>query len=88
MLQCHFDNSFWTKDVFDHLRDGRWGSYHPASEADISQNFSVFAFILSVVPRSSWPPRLPAKGLSCEQMTQLGKNLLWFFDLATTQVDI
>jgi hypothetical protein len=88
MLHCHFDDSFWSKDVFEHLRDGRWGSYYPANEADISQNFSVFAFILSVVPRSSWPPKLPADGLSSDQMSQLGKNLMWFFDLATTQVGI
>jgi hypothetical protein len=88
-LQCHFDDSFWCKDVFEHLRDGRWGSYHPANEADISHNFSVFAFILSVVPRSSWPPKLPADGLvSSEQMSQLGKNLMWFLNLAMTQVDI
>jgi hypothetical protein len=77
MLQSHFDDAFWSKDVFEHLRDGRWGSYqHPANEADISQNFSVFAFILSVVPRSSWPPKLPADSLSSEQMSQLGKNLM------------
>jgi len=88
MLQSHFDDAFWSKDVFEHLRVGRWGSYHPANEADISPNFSVFAFILSIVPRSSWPLKLPADGLSSEQMSQLGKNLMWFFDLATTQVDM
>jgi hypothetical protein len=88
MLQSQFEDVFWGKDVFEHIRDGKWGSYHPANAADLSQNFSVFAFILSVVPGSSWPPKFPADGLTSQQMSQLGKNLMWFLDLATTQADI
>jgi hypothetical protein len=60
LLQCHFADAFWCTDVFENLHNGKWGSYHPVTEADISQNFSVFAFLLSVVPLSSWPPKLPA----------------------------
>jgi hypothetical protein len=62
---------------------GKWGFNHPLQAADVDSSFSIFAFILSMDKDATWPPRIPADGLPIEDMViQLGKNILWFLDLA------
>jgi hypothetical protein len=34
---------------------------------------------------ATWPPRIPTDGHPIEDMVQLGKNVLWFLDLALAQ---
>jgi hypothetical protein len=45
----------------------------------------VFAFILSVDKSATWPPRIPSDGIASADMVQLGRNLMWFMDLALAQ---
>jgi hypothetical protein len=40
---------------------------------------------LSVDKSATWPPRLPSQGLAIADMVQLGRNLMWFLDLALAQ---
>jgi hypothetical protein len=78
-------DAFWNKDLFDAFRQGNWGFNFPLQQSDVDTQFSVFSFILSVDPLATWPPRIPSNGLSVGSMVQLGRNLLWFLDLALAQ---
>jgi hypothetical protein len=61
---------------------GKWGFNHPLQAADVNSSFLISAFILSMDKHATWTPRIPAGGLPIEDMVQLGKNVLWFLDLA------
>jgi hypothetical protein len=77
---------FWCKEVFEDFCFGKWGFNHPIQAADVDNSFSIFAFILSVDKTASWPPpRIPSDSLTIDDMIQLGKNVLWFMDLALAQ---
>jgi hypothetical protein len=84
-LRPDIQDNFWCKEVFEDLRQGNFGFHHPIQQSDVDNNFSIFAFILSIDKTAVWPPRLPQNGFSIEEMLQLGRNVLWFFDLAMTQ---
>jgi hypothetical protein len=84
-LRPDIQDAFWCKEVFEDFRSGKWGFNHPLQAADVDSSFSIFAFILSVDKNATWPPRIPADGLPIEDMIQLGKNILWFLDLAMAQ---
>ena len=78
-------HSFWNKDLFEAFRAGNWSTGHPLQQGDFDHHFSVFAFILSVEKTGTWPPRIPADGITIADMAQLGRNLMWFLDLALAQ---
>lgn len=84
-LRPAFHDAFWCKEVFENFRLGQWGFNHPLQASDVDKCFSVFDFILSVDSNATWPPRIPADGIPIDDMVQLGKNLMWFLDLALAQ---
>ena len=84
-LRPKIANPFWRKELFDAFRLGQWGFAFPLSQRDIDSSFTIFAFLLSVDSAATWPPRIPADGLTVASMAQLGRNILWFFDLALAQ---
>jgi hypothetical protein len=84
-LRPDIQDSFWSPSVFEDLRLGNWGFNHPIQQADVDQHFSIFSFILSIDRDATWPPRVPQDGIWIDEMQQLGRNLMWFLDLALTQ---
>jgi hypothetical protein len=84
-LRPNIEDAFWNKDFFDALRSGNWSSSHSMQQNDVDDQFSVFAFILSVDKSATWPPRIPLDGIAIADMVQLGRNLMWFMDLALAQ---
>jgi hypothetical protein len=84
-LRPNIEDAFWNQEFFDALRSGNWSSSHSLQQNDVDDQFSVFAFILSVDRSATWPPRIPSDGIAIADMVQLGRNLMWFMDLALAQ---
>jgi hypothetical protein len=68
----NIEDAFWNKEFFDALRSGNWSTSHSLQQNDVDDQFSVFAFILSVDKSATWPPRIPSNGIAIADMVQLG----------------